>query len=901
MKTQGLFFSGNPVPRRVDAAGLRRRLALLLWAGFAGGWIGPVGLPGATVVIPASKDNTLYQTYTGSTTNSNGAGEHLFAGRTDDGYSRRAVIAFNVTSFIPPGATITSVTLTQNCSRTKARAVNVTLHRLLASWGEGASNATQEEGRGTAALPGDATWLHRFYPTSLWATAGGQFVAGASATTSVNREGLYTWSSAGLVADVQLWLNTPGTNFGWLVKGDETTTQTAKRFDSRENSTVADRPVLRVDFTSATPVGACCIPDGSCQTVTAAQCQQLGGTYQGDGTSCAPNPCPQPPAVGACCFTDGTCQVLTLSNCVVLGGTYQGDHTACTPNPCPVVLAPFVDPLPRPAVASPVTGTPGGQAYYELAVTEFKQQLHRDLPPTTVWGFAGSYPGPTIEATRNLPVTVKWLNNLRDTNGVLRTNHYLPVDLCLMGPDEFGAAPRIVTHLHGGHVTPENDGYPVATFLPGQSATNFYPNLQPPGTIWYHDHALGITRLNVYMGMAGFFLIRDAAELALGLPSGEYEIPLAIQDRTFNPDGSLRYPAAWDEHFFGDKILVNGKVWPYLNVKRGKYRFRLLNGSNSRTYTLALSSGATFHQIGTDGGLLPAPVPLSQLTLMPGERADVVMDFAGHAPGSEILLTNSAPAPFPGTPGVGVVATVMKFIVAAAAGHTAALPATLTTLERLQETNSVKTREFALKKSADPCTGAKWLINDLGWRDLTEFPILGTTEVWSFINRSGVAHPMHMHLVLFQVLDRQPFVLSNDVVVPTGPRAPPAANEAGWKDTVRVGPNEIVRVIARFEDFTGKYPYHCHILEHEDHEMMRQFQVVPPPLLTGIYKVGTNMHVTFRPASNWLHFVQRRDDVATGAWTSFTNNIPGTGASATISDPGAATRPRRFYRVGATP
>ena len=151
------------------------------------------------------------------------------------------------------------------------------------------------------------------------------------------------------------------------------------------------------------------------------------------------------------------------------------------------------------------------------------------------------------------------------------------------------------------------------------------------------------------MGLAGLYLIRDAVENALGLPSGANEIPLVIQDRKFNADGSLVYPAMWDEHFFGDTVIVNGKVWPYLVVKQGKYRFRMVNGSTSRTYTLALSSGATFHQIGTDGAMLPAPVPLTELTFMPGERADVVMDFAGYANGTEIVLTNSAPAPFPGT------------------------------------------------------------------------------------------------------------------------------------------------------------------------------------------------------------------------------------------------------------
>jgi spore coat protein A len=854
----------------------------------------------SSVLLTSAKDNTLYQPASGSTTNSNGAGEHMFAGKTDDGYIRRGVIAFNLTNFIPAGSTVTGVTLTLNMSRTRDRSEDVTLHRMLSDWGEGTSNATQEEGRGAQATPGDATWYHRFYPTSLWASAGGDFRSTASATITVSdREGLFSWSSTGLVADVQLWLNNPGTNFGWLIRGGESTTKTARRFDTREVSTASLRPVLRVDFISATPVGACCIADGSCVTVTSNQCAQLAGVYHGDNTSCTPNPCPPP--VGACCLPSGDCTNVTALQCSALGGTFQGAGTVCASNLCPVLLAPFVDALPVPVPLQPVTGSVGSVAYYEVTIRQVQQKLHRDLPPTTVWAYGTAFPGPVIEAGVDHPVTVKWINDLRDGSGQLRTNHYLSVDACLHGPDLEGAKPRTVVHLHGGKVSQKDDGYPEETFLPGQSRTNFYGNNQPPGTIWFHDHALGITRLNVYMGLAGLYILRDAVENALGLPSGPNEIPLVIQDRKLRADGSLVYPATWDEHFFGDTLIVNGKVWPYLIVKKGKYRFRIVNGSTSRTYALALSSGAAFHQIGTDAGMLPAPVPLTELTLMPGERADVVMDFGGYATGAEILLTNSAPAPFPGAAGVGVVANVMKFIVTNAVGHTAALPTTLRPLERLNETNSVKQRDFILRKSSDPCTGAKWLINDLHWDDITEFPVLGTTEVWSFINRSGVAHPMHLHLVLMQVLDRQPFVFTNDIIVTTGPRVSPPANEAGWKDTVRANPAEITRVIARFDGFAGRYPYHCHIIEHEDHEMMRQFEVVPPPLITNLRLAGSNVLLDFRPVPNRFHFVQRRDDLFTSSWTSFTNNILGAGTNATVSDPSGIARPKRFYRIGLTP
>jgi len=826
----------------------------------------PAGLLADQAILQADKDNTLYEDASGGL--SNGAGSYFFTGRTNEGRLRRALVAFNISSAVPSGSTITSVTLTLHMSRTKAGNETVRLHRVLAAWGEGTSNADSQEGMGIAATTGDATWLHTFYPSSFWVSAGGDTSAVTSASLTVGGTGgggLYSWNTAEMTSDVQAWLDDPGADFGWLLIGNESANQTVKRFDSRNNGTLANRPRLTVNYTPPTvtgaccvaglcsvrtqaectslggsfqgagssctpnpcaqPSGACCSPGGTCSFVTRTSCAGGGGVYQGDLISCSPNPCPQP--AGACCAPGGTCSVLTLVQCVGQGGAYQGDGAACTASLCPVLLTPFVDPLPIPAVASPVSGTAGGAAAYEMLIQEVQQQLHRDLPPTTVWGFNGTYPGPTIETSTSQPVRVIWTSDLRDRFGSLRTEHYLAVDPCLDGPDVHGSAPRVVFHLHGAHVQERYDGYPELTLLPGEQDAYDYPNAQMPGTLWYHDHALGITRLNVYMGLAGFYLLRDAFETSLGLPSGEYEIPLAIQDRKFRSDGSLEYPAAWQEHFFGDTVLVNGKVWPYLIVRQGKYRFRMLNGSSSRTYVLALSrAGMQFQQIGTEGGLLPAPVTRTAVTLGPGERADVVLDFAGLQAGTEILLTNSAPAPFPGTPGDGVIPNVMKFIVGSQTGHTAPLPAALRPLQRIPETEAILQRQFVLRKIAEPCTGSMWTINGLGWRDITEFPELGTTEVWSFVNRSGVSHPMHMHLVMFQVLDRQGFEVVNDQVVPVGTPVQAAAYEAGWKDTVMVNPAEIVRVIARFEDYAGRYPYHCHILEHEDHEMMRQFQTV---------------------------------------------------------------------------
>jgi spore coat protein A len=809
--------------------------------------------PADVVNLQASKDNTIYSE---SSDLSNGSGAYFFAGRTNVGPVRRGLVAFNVSS-IPSGATVNSVTLTLYMSRTQAGAENVGVHRVTSDWGEGASNAPGQEGDGDGAETGDATWMHTFYNTSLWTSAGGDFVGTASATTSVAGTGVYyAWTSAGMVTDVQSWVNTPATNFGWILIGNETTTQTAKRFNSRQNNTANQRPVLTVDFTPPATTGACCFTDGSCLILSQTDCTNQSGTYQGNGTSCTPNPCPQP--TGACCFSDGTCQVLEADDCASQNGVFQGNMTSCTPNPClgaccfndgtcqelniddcaamsdtyqgfgtacpadptdlcPVVLTPFIDPLPIPPLATPTVGMPGGAATYDMNIVQVQQQLHTELSPTTVWTYEGMYPGPTILATRDLPVTVNWINDLPPGA------HYLPVDLC---PHGAANEPKVVTHLHGGHVPAAVDGYPEDTFLPGNMVTYEYPNNQVPSLIWYHDHALGITRLNVYMGMAGGYLITDAFEQGLDLPSGEYDVPLIIQDRSFKSDGTWKYPAAWQDHFFGDKMLVNGMVWPFLNVEQGKYRFRLLNGCNSRALTLAMSNGAPFTLIGMDGGLLPAPIVLTELTLGGAERADVIVDFAAYAPGTEIILQNSAPAPYPGTPGVGVVPNVMKFIVQNDTGFTDAVPMSLRPFEALLEADAVQTRDFELQKSSEPCTGSYWLINGLHWNHITEYPVLGTTEIWRFINRSGVMHPMHMHLVFFQVLDKQQFEVIDDVVTPIGMPVPPDATESGWKDTVRVGPSEIVRVIVRFDDYVGKYPYHCHILEHEDHEMMRQFQTV---------------------------------------------------------------------------
>ncbi|MBX3407133.1 MAG: multicopper oxidase domain-containing protein [Phycisphaeraceae bacterium] len=738
-----------------------------------------------TLVLEAAKDNTLYEDAAGAL--SNALGTHLYTGNQNSGQRRRAVIAFDV-STIPSGAAVQSVQLRMHCNQAQGSTVHATVHRLLADWGEGTSLAGGNEGSGGAATTGDATWLHRYHSTVFWSTPGGDFSGANSAMLMIPATtGFYTFTGAGLIADVQAWVNAAAPNAGWIIRGDEGSSSNTRRYSSRQSTTVANRPQLTVVY----------LP-------------------------------PQP--AGACCQTSGVCVLASESACAAQGGTFHGSGVSCASVSCPVQLTPFVDELPRPAVAQPVTGVPGGSAHYEIAMVEVAQHLHRDLPPTRVWGYAGTYPGPTIEARRGMPVTVTWINDLRVLEtGVHRTTHVLPVDECLHGPDVTGQTPVTVVHLHGGHVPADSDGYPEHTFGPGgQSPVYTYPNNQPAATIWYHDHALGITRLNVMMGLAGFYILRDDEESALGLPAGEFEVALAIQDRSFNPDGSLRYPEMWHDHFFGDVALVNGKVWPYMHVKRGKYRFRLLNGSNSRAYDLSLSNDATMLQIGTDLGLMAAPVASQSLVLVPGERAEVIIDFADFAPGTEIILNNSAPSPFPFGGAGPDIPQIMKFIVGAEAGHTDPVPGQLVAVPTIAESEAILQRDFDLRQVPNThCAGhhdGLWTINGLMWDDITEFPRLGTTEIWAWRNVSGVVHPMHMHLVAVQVLDRQEF----DTVTgqPIGPRVPADPSERGWKDTVQASPGHITRVIARFENYTGLFPYHCHILEHEDHEMMRQMRVL---------------------------------------------------------------------------
>ena len=487
-------------------------------------------------------------------------------------------------------------------------------------------------------------------------------------------------------------------------------------------------------------------------------------------------------------------------------------------------LAPFVDPLPIPEIARPSGFRPSPDdpkvqvPYYRIPMQQFEGKLHRDLKPTRLWGFGAASPGPTFDARSGHGLVVEWANELPD-------RHLLPVDHTIHGAEADKPEVRTVVHLHGGKVPADSDGYPENWYAPGKSAIYYYPNSQDAAMLWYHDHALGINRLNVFAGLLGVFLVRDELEDALDLPRGKYEIPLVIYDRILDLEGQLNYPVSadatkpWTPEVFGDAMLVNGKIFPYLEVEPRKYRFRVLNGANARFFHLSFSNGQAFHQIGTDQGLLPAPMRLERVSLAPAERADLIVDLGGQG-GNSIVLKNDA-------------FNVMQFRVTQRGPRdTSVLPQTLRPVARIAETSAMKTRSLSLVEVqnlvARPVT---MLLNNTHWSmPVTENPVLDSTEIWELINTTDDAHPIHLHLVRFQILDRRSFDIANywstGQVKYRGAAVPPEPNELGWKDTVRADPGMVTRIIARFEGYAGRYVWHCHVLEHEDNEMMRPFEVV---------------------------------------------------------------------------
>jgi spore coat protein A, manganese oxidase len=599
--------------------------------------------------------------------------------------------------------------------------------------------------------------------------------------------------------------------------------------------------------------------------------------------------------------------------------------------------------------------------YYEIAMRQFAQQiLPANLPMTTVWGYGPKVaqngpqifnaPSLTIEAKHGTLVAIKWINELVDVNGNFLP-HLLPVDPTLHWanppggreardsrptfeetPDRYGGPVPIVTHVHGATgVGDESDGYAEAWYLPianntpagyaatgtwygyfkakadlkfgstwaPGSATFQYPNTNRASTLWYHDHALGMTRLNVYAGPAGFYIVRGgpsdelldsrsgrAAVLpgpapALGDAPGltYFEIPIAIQDRSFNSDGSLFYPDTraffdefagpfipatdvspiWNPEFFGNMMMVNGNTWPFQEVQQRRYRFRFLNGCDSRFLILDFNQipGVEVWQIGNEGGFLAAPVKLTanhgnQLLLGLAERADLIVDFS-QVPLGDYVLGNVGPdEPFGGgVPGVDFDAAdpastgqILQFRVVPAQATDPSTPPEFLVLPPLPVLPlATNTRPLALIEMMSevhdgPAAAMLGRVDEGGipqhdmWHDpITENPAVGDTEVWEFYNFTADAHPMHVHEVVFEVVNRQALSLSEDgeTAVPVqfdGPPRAPEAWESGFKDTVTAYPGEVTRIRAKF-DTPGTFVWHCHIVSHEDNEMMRPYRIGP--------------------------------------------------------------------------
>ncbi|KGM12391.1 multicopper oxidase family protein [Cellulomonas carbonis] len=605
---------------------------------------------------------------------------------------------------------------------------------------------------------------------------------------------------------------------------------------------------------------------------------------------------------------------------------------------------------------------------YDVAVRQVSQQvLPPPLPATTLWAYGPAAasgpraatvfhaPSATIEARVGRPVRVTWRNELRSDTGAFLP-HLLPVDPTLHwanppggvdgrdGRPTFSTTPPpydgpvpVVTHVHGAAgVGDESDGYPEAWYLPDASdlpadharvgtwydffraraqalhgvewapgsATFQYPNDHRAATLWYHDHTLGMTRLNVYAGPAGFYLVRGGPEgddavldsrtgapAVLpgpaprendGFPSSKpyREIPIAIQDRTFLADGSLFYPDTraffdgtvgpyvpdgdvapiWNPEFFGSTIMVNGATWPYLDVERRRYRLRLLNGCNSRFLVLDLSAvpGAELWQIGSEGGLLPAPVDLSgtqrgRLLLAPAERADVVLDLTATPEGSYVIRNLGPDEPFGGGEPDGdfdaadpaTTGRVLQLRVGPARSPDLTTPPRFLRMPAVAPVVPSAVRRLALVEemstapelAEDPPPVAALLgtVDGTGrwttraWADaVTENPAVGAAETWEIHNATADAHPIHVHETFFQVVDREPVVVDEEAatVTPAGGARPPEPNESGWKDTVVAYPGEVTRVRMRFGR-AGQYVWHCHVVEHEDNEMMRPYRIGP--------------------------------------------------------------------------
>lgn len=604
----------------------------------------------------------------------------------------------------------------------------------------------------------------------------------------------------------------------------------------------------------------------------------------------------------------------------------EPDHPGTGSPAAGTMLRKFADPLRIPPMLR--SRRDGYPPHLTIAMRATELKLHSELPPTPLWTYDGHFPGPTIEVRRRERLRVTWANRIDSPHPVVGVAVHRPPPPTPAGPfpqpgntpgregaepnpDVAALLPWTAVHLHGARTSGTNDGLPDNAVLPGDSQLAEYPNDQPAATMWYHDHAMDITRLNVMAGLAGMYLIRDDEEARLRLPRGRYEVPLLICDRNLDTDAEGRLtgrllhkvaalaipgvPVPPTLPFFGPYTLVNGVIWPYFEVAARWYRFRVLNASNARIYRLFLLDEqgnpvpGAIRQIGTDAGLLPEPVTIEgELALAPAERADILIDFSPFRgqnlrlvnTGAGAVIDNPPTPPGQANPGAGLAdPDVMQFRVSSRRCVDGfELPATLSpSFQRLTHHSlpaghrdrwivstppGASHPEIWEMAEVDPATvtvPGEGVIQikvrvphqpDLRlvtlrrvarrYDDAATFMVRHHAwEQWRLLSLGGPPHPFHIHLIGFQALSRERYDTSGfhpgtgGTTAPLEPLGPGVLhpNEQGWKDTIQVGRGELVSVAGQFTGGTGRFVYHCHILEHEDEGMMRPFLVMPEEVM----------------------------------------------------------------------
>lgn len=432
---------------------------------------------------------------------------------------------------------------------------------------------------------------------------------------------------------------------------------------------------------------------------------------------------------------------------------------------------------------------------------------------TSVLTFNGTYPGPTIKVKRGEVFTAKVINQLSVAS---------------------------VVHWHGLVVPEKMDGHPMDAISAGSSSEITFPIVQRAGTYFYHAHPDRATASQVYKGLAGFFIIEDDEEKALGLPSGEFDVPLLIQDKRTNSNRELIYaPSMMDSMggYLGSDILINGTPDAYLNVNKTLYRFRLLNGSNARIYKVAFSDGTVFQVIGSDGGLIDKPAMTTASFLSPGERLDILVDLSNHSIGQTIYL-KSLPFTYSGMAmsgaSQGTEMNLMKLSITGSVGSGALIPESLSAITVYDPTLAKRTRSFTLRMS-----GMTHTINNktFSMNRVDESVNIHDLERWDFINSGDETHPMHIHGLSFQVLERDG-------------KIPSAVNDLGWKDTIMVPGGSNVSVLVKFDAYAGLYLMHCHNLEHEDSGMMLNILVKQATSISEEKGIDSTISISPNPTSS---------------------------------------------------